>query len=298
MIDPWSDGEPFMKAPAQCFGKSAMPLEGKSGAGSGRLGYSHARENLTRQGIRMPSLFRRCCLISLLLLAEPVAAAKLRLVADAWPPFTDAGMVNGGLATELVTTALERAGYASSFEQTPWARAMLGLGEGRYDIIVNAWYSEERTRLGEFSGGYLVNRIVFIKRKDSPIEYRGDYTTLHPYPIAVVRGYAYADGFDTDPQMQKVPVHDFPMAVRMLAAGRVRLTLEDEIVARVSLARESPKVRNAIEFLPIPLTENQLRILVSLKNPDHERIVAAFDEQISAMKADGTYARLLKQHGL
>ncbi|MNY13203.1 Bacterial extracellular solute-binding protein, family 3 [compost metagenome] len=88
------------------------------------------------------------------------------------------------------------------------------------------------------------------------------------------------------------------MAVRMVAADRVKLTLEDEYVARYYLAREPAKVRNAVEFLPKPLSENGLHILVSLKNPRHEQIVAGFDRAIAAMKADGSYERLLKQHGM
>ncbi len=98
-----------------------------------------------------------------------------------------------------------------------------------------------------------------------------------PIRSAVVRGYAYSPAFDHDVSLQKIPVHNFAMAVRMVAADRVKLTLEDEYVARYYLARESPKVRNAVEFLPKPLSENGLHILVSLKNPQHEQIVAGFD---------------------
>jgi polar amino acid transport system substrate-binding protein len=221
----------------------------------------------------------------------------LRLVADAWPPFTDATLFNGGLATDIVSTALARAGYASDFEQVPWARALLGLGEGRYDVLVNAWFNEERTQLGQFSGEYLINRVRFLKRKEAPIEF-STLPQLYTYPIAVVRGYAYSPTFDQDVSLQKIPVHNFAMAVRMVAADRVKLTLEDEYVARYYLARESPKVRNAVEFLPKPLSENGLHILVSLKNPQHEQIVAGFDRAIVAMKADGTYARLMKRHGM
>ncbi|WP_053147278.1 ABC transporter substrate-binding protein [Pseudomonas sp. P97.38] len=245
----------------------------------------------------MPRLHRALALVGLLLLSHNACAQKLRLVADGWPPFTDATLVNGGLATDIVSTALARAGYATDFEQVPWARAMLGIGEGRYDVLINAWYSEERTRIGQFSAEYLLNRVRFIKRKDIPIEY-DDLQQLHVYPIAVVRGYAYSKAFDEDPQMQKVPVHSFAMAVRMLAADRVKLTLEDEFVARYYLSRESAKVRNAVEFLPKPLSENSLHILVSLKNPEHEQIVAGFDREIAAMKADGSYERILKQHGM
>ncbi|TPG72606.1 substrate-binding periplasmic protein [Pseudomonas arsenicoxydans] len=245
----------------------------------------------------MPRLHRACALIVLLLLTQSAAAEKLRLVADAWPPFTDATLVNGGFATDIVTTALARAGYASDFEQVPWARALLGVGEGRYDVLVNAWYTNDRTKLGQFSGEYLLNRVRFLKRKDAPIEYN-NLQQLHTYPIAIVRGYAYSPEFDDDASLQKVPVHNFSMAVRMVAADRVKLTLEDEYVARYYLARESSKVRNAVEFLPKPLSENSLHILVSLKNPQHEQIVAGFDREIAEMKADGSYARLMKQHGM
>ncbi|AZE51679.1 amino acid ABC transporter, periplasmic amino acid-binding protein, putative [Pseudomonas chlororaphis] len=245
----------------------------------------------------MPRLHRAFALIGLLLLGQSAYAEKLRLVADAWPPFTDSTLVNGGLATDIVSTALARAGYASEFEQVPWARALLGVGEGRYDVLVNAWFNEARTQLGQFSSEYLVNRVRFIRRKDAPIEYT-NLKQLHQYPIAVVRGYAYSPDFDSDPELQKVLVHNFAMAVRMLAADRVKLTLEDEYVARYYLARESPRVRNAVEFLPNSLSENGLHILVSLKNPAHAQIVAKFDREIEAMKADGSYDRLLRQHGM
>ncbi|VVN29456.1 substrate-binding periplasmic protein [Pseudomonas fluorescens] len=245
----------------------------------------------------MPRVHRALALIGLLLLTQSAAAEKLRLVADSWPPFSDATLVNGGLATDIVSTALARAGYASDFEQVPWARALLGVGEGRYDGLVNAWYTEERTKLGQFSGEYLLNRVRFLKRKDAPIEYN-NLQQLHTYPIAVVRGYAYSPAFDEDVSLQKVPVHSFAMAVRMLAADRVKLTLEDEYVARYYLAREPAKVRNAVEFLPKPLSENSLHILVSLKHPHHEQIVAGFDREIAEMKADGSYERLMKEHGM
>lgn len=245
----------------------------------------------------MLRLHRALALIGLLLLGQSASAEKLRLVADAWPPFTDATLVNGGVATDIVSTALSRAGYASEFEQVPWARALLGIGEGRYDVLVNAWYNDERTQLGQFSSEYMLNRVRFIKRKDAPLEYN-NLKQLHEYPVAVVRGYAYSPEFDNDPDLQKVPVHNFAMAVRMLAADRVKLTLEDEYVARYYLARESPRVRNAVEFLPKPLSENSLHILVSLKNPQHAQIVAKFDREIAAMKADGSYDRLLRQHGM
>ncbi|ALD98752.1 MULTISPECIES: substrate-binding periplasmic protein [Pseudomonas] len=245
----------------------------------------------------MSQLLRAVGLLVFMLMAPANAAEKLRLVADPWPPFTDALLLNGGLATDIVNTALRRAGYTTLYEQVPWARAMLGLSQGRHDVLINAWFSEERTKIGQFSAEYLLNRVRFIKRKESPI---GTLTheQLHKYMIAVVRGYAYAPAFDNDTELQKVPVQNFSTAIRMLAAERVDLTLEDEYVARYNLAMEPDEVRDRVEFLPGSLSDNSLHILVSLKNPHHEKIVADFDREIAAMKADGTYDELLRLHGL
>jgi len=179
----------------------------------------------------------------------------------------------------------------------PWARAIHGVGEGRYDVLINAWYSEDREQIGEFSQEYLVNRLRFLKRKESTVDYQ-NLTQLHPYSIAVVRSYAYSPAFDNDTNLKKVPVASFSTAVRMLAAGRVELTVEDEYAAKVALGREPAEVRDNVEFLPRSLSENGLFILVSLKTPGHDKIVADFDKAIAAMKADGSYDKLLKLHGL
>ncbi|AIL63988.1 substrate-binding periplasmic protein [Pseudomonas alkylphenolica] len=244
----------------------------------------------------MAAPLRALALLGMLLLFNTAQAEKLRLVADSWPPFTDAGMPGGGLATVIVTTALHRAGYTSEFEQVPWARALLGVEEGRYDVLINAWFNESRTRIGTFSSAYLTNRIRLLKRKGDSLKFKS-LNDLYPYPVAVVRDYAYSPAFDADAQLQKIPVRNFSVAVRMLAAGRVGLTLEDEYVARYFLQRESRSVRDSVEFIDKPLSENTLHILVSLKAPEHQQIVAGFNRAIGEMKADGSYQRLLKHYG-
>ena len=83
----------------------------------------------------------------------------------------------------------------------------------------------------------------------------------------------------------------------MLAAGRVNLAVEDEYVARYNLQREPQQVREGVAFVDPPLSENSLHILVSLKHPEHQKIVARFEKAIATMKADGSYDRLLRQHG-
>ena len=193
-------------------------------------------------------------------------------------------------------------GTRSSFAEYPYtyersvAKLRRAIGEGRYDILVNTWYNDSRTRLGAFSKPYLVNRIRLLRPQDTPLSYR-QLADLYDYSIAVVRDYAYSPEFDADARLHKVAVRNFSSAVRMLAAGRVDLTVEDEFVARYSLQREPKEVREAVTFVEPALGENNLHILVSLKHPHHQQIIERFDRAIAAMKADGSYARLLRQHG-
>ncbi|WP_044871119.1 transporter substrate-binding domain-containing protein [Pseudomonas sp. LFM046] len=242
---------------------------------------------------------RRCgfALFALLLALSSANAETLRMAADVWPPFTDARLPGNGLASELVSAALKRAGHRAEYVEVPWARALRGLQMGDYDLIVNAWYSDERAGYGLFSKPYLTNRILFLKRKGSAVDFQSP-DDLKRYSIAVVRGYSYQPSFDNDTRLHKVPVMGFQMGARMLAAGRVELTLEDELVARFYLGRELSGIRDQLEFLPRPLSENGLHILVRRSHPRHQQLVEDFDRAMQSMREDGTYQAIFARHGL
>lgn len=225
------------------------------------------------------------------------SAETLRLVANTWPPFNDVNLLNNGLSSDLVITALKRAGYASAYFQVPWARVLHGLQTADYDIVVSAWYDQERTTYGVFSEPYLVNRIRFLRRHGSDQQFRS-LKDLTDASIAVVRGYSYQHDFDADQSLLRVPVIDFSMGARMLAAGRVQLTLDDELVARHYFQYELRGIEQDLEFLPKPLSENGLHILVRRSHPHAEEIVQRFNEAMQAMREDGTYARIYRAHGL
>lgn len=235
----------------------------------------------------------------LLLLFAPSlwAAELLRLVADPWPPFNHHSLPHNGVASDLVQQALTRAGYRTSYVEVPWERAVLGLKRGEHDVLINAWYSTERTYFGHYSQPYLFNRIRFLQRKDAGIDFE-QISDLYPYRIAVVRGYAYNQAFDHDENIRRVGVSSFEIAARMLHAGRVQLALEDELVVRYHLERELAPLRDELELVPKPLSENGLHILVRLTHPHYREIARRFDEAIKAMQADGSYEQTMRRHGM
>ncbi|WP_426151555.1 substrate-binding periplasmic protein [Pseudomonas sp. DC3000-4b1] len=242
--------------------------------------------------------YQRIGLVAVLALPTAGWSDTLRLVGDPWPPFVGASLKDGGLATAIVRAALERAHYQVTFEEAPWARALKGIEEGRYDVLVDAWYSDERARIGRFSAPFLTNRLRFVALRGSDISVARGLSALYPYSIAVVRGYAYTPEFDNDSQLKRVPVQSFQAALSMLAAGRVQLALEDEYVADYLLALQPVTVRDKLKLLDPPLAENGLRILVSLKRPDYGAIAEAFNQAIAAMRADGSLQALFKAYGV
>lgn len=242
-------------------------------------------------------MWRACAVLFLWVIGSVVASEPLRLAANVWPPFTDTRLLNKGLASDLVNTALARAGYATVQSEVPWARALRGLKLGHFDAVVGAWYSTERAAFGHFSQPYLINRIRFVQRRGGSVHFT-QLADLYSYRIAVSRGYAYPPAFDGDAQLQKVEVADFSAAARMVHAQRLDLTLEDEYVARYLFNRELTNIQDDLEFLPQPLSESSLYLLVSRQHPQHRQIVEAFDQAIEAMRADGSYAQIFQRHGL
>ena len=240
---------------------------------------------------------RLCTGLLCLLLSTAPSAETLRLVANTWPPFTDQTLLNNGLATDLVSSVLQRAGYASQYHEVPWARALQGMQHDRYDVLLSSWFAAERQAYGLYSEPYLTNRIRFLRRTGSTIAFK-QLDDLLPYQIAVARGFAYAPAFDNDTRLHKQITNSFATAARMLAAGRVDLTLEDEWVARYYLSHELAELRPALEFLPVPLSESPLHILVRRKHPQSAQIVRAFNQALQEMRADGSYAAILQRHGL
>lgn len=246
----------------------------------------------------LPRVYRSMLLLCLAMATVPAGAASpLKIVADYWPPFSDGTQPDNGLAIDLVSTALSRAGYSSDYTEVPWARALKGLEVGDYDVLATAWYSEARTHYGIYSAPYMVNRVRLLKKAGNNVTFTG-LADLHRYSIAVARGYAYSPGFDEDATLNKVVVRNFISGARMVIAGRVDLSVEDEYVAQYYLAQEPNDLARSLAFIDPPLSISDLHILVSKKSPDRDRIIAAFNSSIVAMKADGTYAALFRKHGI
>ncbi len=228
--------------------------------------------------------------------ASVTSASELKVTASTWPPYVDPQLPESGLVINIVNVALTRAGYMTALTFDTWPRALEGTKIGIYDVIAGAWYSDERSEYLAFSQPFIINEVKFIKRKGRLIVYN-TLEDLRGLVIGIVRDYAYGAEFDNAAYLIKVPQNHVIQNLNNLFSGRIDLTLADERVARYELRQYMSGDMSELAFLPKPLSAKGLHIAVSKRRPDHAKIVSDFDSAITAMKKDGTYMEIMKNHG-
>jgi polar amino acid transport system substrate-binding protein len=212
-----------------------------------------------------------------------------------WPPYADAALPGQGLAVDIVTTALKRAGYDTVIRVDSLDRILRGGAIGVYDVFATPWYSEARNHYLDYSAPYLESSIRFLKRKGTDFTFES-FASLRNVMIGTVQDYAYDEDFNRSRDIIKIPERHLIQNLLKLSRGRIDLALDDELVLRYEINRYMPNSLRDFEFLPKPLAVRGIHIGVSRENPDHARIVAAFDAAIRAMRKDGSFASIVARH--
>lgn len=222
-------------------------------------------------------------------------ATQLNVATSEWVPYVGKQLPKQGLAIDIVSTALQRAGYQPNVTIDVWSRTLQGADVGVYDLIAAAWYNEKRARHFTFSKPYLHNEIKLLKHVDSDFQFKS-VADLKGRMVGVINNYAYGEGFNQAEGMLRIPgTHVLENILRVLNR-ELELTLDDERVLKYEIKHNIDTNKDKLVIMPKSLSKNGLHIAVSKKNPRHREIAQAFDKAIAEMKKDGTFERILKAH--
>ncbi len=239
---------------------------------------------------------RRWMLTGLLLLASPLLHGEvLQVTGSLWSPYVDGDLPNGGLAADLVRTALNRAGFEVNANIETWSRAYEGVAVGVYDVVPAIWQTPAREADLIFSNPYLLNDIIFMSRRGVLVEYQ-TLSDLSGYRIGVVRDYAYDEKFDSHPDLIRIANGHLIQNLLLLRQDRLDVVVGDKWALLHEISRFMPEDLGYFRALDKPLARRALRLGVSRKNPKAQEIVAAFDQAIAAMREDGTYDDIVRRH--
>ncbi|WP_108648978.1 substrate-binding periplasmic protein [Dongshaea marina] len=235
-----------------------------------------------------------CCF--LMMVSAQLSAKAVTLTADEWPPFSGKKLQNMGLANEIVVTALKKGGMESKVKILPWTRAMESVKQGKMDAISTVWYTDERAKTFIYSDPYLSNRVVFVKKAGNPFEYDG-VDSLSGKNVGIIRDYGYGDAFYAASNFKRTPSNSLESNLKKVAAGRVDLTLDDEIVVKYTISTELPDLKSKLGFTKNSYSEQPLHIVVTKSNPNGQAIIDAFNKGLKMMKEDGSFDAIMKTHG-
>lgn len=248
----------------------------------------------------MQPIFHRTALIFICLAfssIEIAAAKPLKVVAEPWPPYVERNLPKEGLSFDIVTTALEGAGYETQTEIGEVGRTLTSVELGLNDVMAIVWQTDERAKALAFSEPYLVNRITVVKWAGSPYTFQDiKYGTQPNLVMGIVGDYAYGDALRPLISYRRVPHNYLIQVLLRIGQGRVDFGVGDELAIRYHVNEYLRDRAAAYQISPEPVGERKLRIGVSRKHPDHEAIVAGFDKALDEMKTDGSFEAILEKH--
>lgn len=229
---------------------------------------------------------------------RPAPTAQVRAVTEPWPPYMGPELDNQGFLPEVLKEALSRVGYDVNVQFEPWARAVSDVRTGDADVLLGAYFTEEREAFLSFSPPIAEVQDVLFSMTGRNVTYR-DLSDLKPFTIGVVRGAAHGQAFDSATFLKKEEVTRREQNIEKLITGRIDLMAGPKDVIQYLLRRDyPPHVNGNIEVILPPLDNNKLFLGFSRQSPHHDALSGAFERGLSIVKQDGTFSRIAEKHGI
>ncbi len=199
----------------------------------------------------------------------------------------------GSYLVEITEEAFRRVGYQTEFMFVPWSRALTKSIQGKYDVLLAAYYTPERAKKLDYSEPIGSADVMLLKRKGDAIVYY-DVVDLRPYRIGHIGASKVSKEFDAAEKsyLHIEYVYDAETNIRKLLANRIDLVVEkrqrvDELLHTV-FKEEASK----LEYLSPPLARNYFHNCVSKALEGHEQIISDFNRGLVMIKEDGTEAKI------
>jgi len=233
------------------------------------------------------------------------AKAECTLVLG-WEPyavytFIRSGSILTGADIELIRATAEEVGCTLQYRESGWQRILAQLKTGGIDVATSATRSAERESYAFFSVPYRrAEMAIYVRRGESG---RFDIPSLQSiagtdFRLGTIGSYEYGAPFSElilDPAFAERlrPAADYKAALRRLVDGRVDGFLTDDVGVMAAEAR-ALGIGAEVERYPLELPAQEIRFMFSRASVD-PAIVAAFDDSLERMKADGRIQAILEE---
>lgn len=194
---------------------------------------------------------------------------------EQWPPFRieDKNSPYGfkGLDVDILNEISERLNIKIAIKRSPWARSLENVRTGDSDIITGVAYTRERAEYIHYvqPSYYYVNPVFYVKKGRGKLI--KTYNDLYGYSIAISRGSAYFEPFNSDSKINKVELSTELQLIKMLDLGRVDVIIGTDPNILYDIQRTGTKDRFE-QTIYVPDQKTRLYIGISKKSPLASRI--------------------------
>ena len=223
----------------------------------------------------------------ILLFSTLVFPAKLRVVTLYWKPYdfyeeSSGKRVYRGIDLELTLETLKRMGYEYEVGFYPWGRCLEMMKKRSADVIVSAYYKDERTEYLIYPDEPLSYSVfVAFVLKESPIKSAEDIVGKS---TSYVKSYYYGKDFERLP-VRKIPVSSSDIEFEMLKARRVDMVIEEYFVGKELVKKHG--LEGKVRIIPLP---QYLRPIASYaafaKKPGYEKLAKEFSKVLREVKKE------------
>lgn len=225
----------------------------------------------------------------------------LKIAGGTWAPYISNQLPANGLAVDIVIQVMQRAGYQVEMEFMPWQRVFEELENGEIDLSVASWYNETRAQVTQFTDPYLVNNLMIVKRENDPLAFTSvaefkQGVDKKGYRLGVMKDFGYGSVFNEIAPLVSLNQYKYcNLMLRDVATKNTDIALVDHWTAMTSM-KSKKNIADHLEITPTPLISRNLHATVSRRNSKHKEISINFNKALNAMKADGSYNKILEQH--
>ncbi|PWQ99651.1 substrate-binding periplasmic protein [Leucothrix arctica] len=215
-----------------------------------------------------------------------------------YAPYSGKKLRNGGIITNITTSAFAEVGVSVDYEYTSWTRVMDLTKSAKFDLTPGWRKNKEREKTLLFSDPIIDDEIYFFHLKSLDFDWTNLFD-LDQYDIGSVRTYFYGDEFKRQTEngrLKNQKTSDDLYNFKKLLRKRIDIMPVSRFVGKNILRTKFQAWENdAVTFHPKPVYSSSLYLLVSKKHPNGQEIINTFNEGLKKLKASGKYQKILDE---
>lgn len=235
--------------------------------------------------------------ILLMTVSANTIAKEVTLTTNPWSPFYGPELEENGFVSVIVSESLKAAGYESHLEFREWSDALTKVERGDVDILMGAYYSEEREKVYHYSMPIHSVLTGAIALNSLALNFYSSYDVLNDYKLGKIDQSVVSKNFDSYPFEKMIGYRGVEEGVTALLKGDIDLYVDNFEVVKQAVNNAGYDSNN-LKMLNPPVEKNDLYILVSKNIPNALKLRDDFNSGFITIQQNGVYENILKKFKL